>query len=78
MGPGSEAVDDRQVVELTEPKTSTPSAGEADISHLGGDKDPMLVEEPTEHSIPIGQSPQHIEQALVRISMTRRPWRPSL
>jgi hypothetical protein len=61
LGPRSEAVDDHQVVQLTRPETSTPIVGEADVSHLRGDEDSMLVEEPTQHSIPIGQTAEHIE-----------------
>jgi hypothetical protein len=62
-------------VQLAEPHSIPTVTREADVSHLGRGEHPVLAEQPADGTIPIGESAPRIEQPLLDIAMTQRPWR---
>ena len=64
---GSEAVEDVEGVQLRQAHPGSAFAAEADLGHLCGGENPMVIEETTEKTVPFGETADHTEQPSIEV-----------
>jgi hypothetical protein len=66
-GSGSEAVEDVEGVQLRQAHPGSAFAAEADLGHLCGSENPMVIEETTEKTVPFGETADYTEQPSIEV-----------
>jgi len=64
---GSEAVEDVEGVQLRQAHPGSAFAAEADLGHLCGSENPMVIEETTENTVPFGETADYTEQPSIEV-----------
>jgi hypothetical protein len=64
---GSEAVEDVEGVQLRQAHPGSAFATEADLGHLCGSENPMVIEETTERTVPFGETTDYTEQPRIEV-----------